>query len=71
MKRFVCKECSYPSYKTNSCDNPACLANPDLSEKHKQHLRDMIEKAAKEKAEFEAKKAFRASLKKSGFTPSF
>lgn len=71
MSQFVCKDCSYPSYKADSCDNPACLANPDLSDIHKQHLRSMAEKAAKEKAEFEARKAFRASLKKSGFTPSF
>jgi len=71
MSQFVCKDCSYPSYKPDSCDNPACLANPDLSDAHKQHLRNMAEKAAKEKAEFEARKAFRASLKKSGFTPSF
>jgi hypothetical protein len=71
MSQFVCKECSYPSYKADSCDNPACLANPTLSESHKQHLRDMAEKAAKEKAEFEARKAFRRSLKKQGFTPTF
>jgi len=71
MSRFVCKECSYPSYKMDSCDNPACLANPDLSEAHKNHLRAMAEKAAKEKAEYEAKKAFRRSLKRSGFTPTF
>lgn len=31
----------------------------------------MAEKAAKEKAEFEARKAFKASLKKQGFTPTF
>lgn len=71
MSQFVCKECSYPSYKTDSCDNPACLVNPNLSEAHKHHLREMAEKAAKEKAEFEARKAFKASLKKQGFTPTF
>ena len=71
MSQFVCKECSYPSYKADSCDNPACLANPGLSEAHKAHLLAMVEKAAKEKAEFEARKAFRKSLKKSGFTPTF
>lgn len=67
---FVCKECNYPSRK-DSCDNPACLANPSLSEAHKDSLRAMAEKAAKEKAEYEARKAFRKNLKKSGFTPSF
>ena len=71
MSQFVCKECGYPSYKADSCDNPACLANPGLSEAHKAHLRAMAEKAAKEKAEFEARKAFKKSLKKSGFTAAF
>lgn len=71
MSQFVCKECSYPSYKVDSCDNPACLANPDLSEAHKVHLRAIAEKTAIEKAEWEAKKAFKASLRKQGFTTSF
>lgn len=71
MNQFVCSNCSYPSRKPDSCDNPACLANPTLSEAYKDSLRAMVEKAAKEKAEFEARKAFRKNLKKSGFTPSF
>ena len=69
--QFVCQECCYPSRLADSCDNPACLSNPSLSEAHKASLRAMAEKAAKEKAEYEARKAFRASLKKQGFTPSF
>lgn len=34
-------------------------------------LRAMAKKAAEEKAEYEAKKAFKANLKRSGFTPTF
>lgn len=71
MEQFVCKECSYPSRLMDSCDNPACLANPSLSDAHKANLQANAEKAAKEKAEWEAKKAFKKSLKKSGFTPTF
>lgn len=71
MNQFVCKECSYPSYKADSCDNPACLANPDLSESHKNHLLAMAEKFARERAEAEARIAFKKSLKKSGFMSSF
>lgn len=68
---FVCKECSYPSLSPDNCDNPACLSNPTLSENHKINLRANVEKVAKEKAKYEARKAFRKSLKKSGFTPTF
>ena len=70
MAEFLCSACSYPSRKTDGCDNPACLANPSLSEAHKDSLRAMAAKAAKERAEWEAKKAFRARLKRSGFTPA-
>ena len=71
MSQFVCKECCYPSRKDDSCDNPACLANPMLSEAHKANLRAIADKVAIEKAEWEAKKAFKASLRKQGFTTSF
>lgn len=71
MNQFVCSECKYPSREPDCCDNPACLANSSLPETHKDRLRAMAEKAAKERAEFEARKAFRASLKKQGFTSTF
>ena len=67
---FICDACSYPSY-VDHCDNPACLSNPTLSEAHKASLRAMAEKAARDRAEREARLAFRARLRKSGFTPTF
>lgn len=68
---FVCTDCTYPSRKPDGCDNPACLANPSLSEAHKESLRAMA--AANEqrhKAE-EARRNMRASLRRSGFTTAF
>jgi hypothetical protein len=67
---FVCPTCTYPSYKPDSCDNPACLDNPDLSQAHKDSLREMAAKFVRDRAASEAKRAFRASLKRAGFTPS-
>lgn len=64
---FVCEVCTYPS-RIDCCDNPGCLANPKANHAA---LREMAEKHAKEQAEYEARRAFRASLKRSGFTPGF
>ena len=65
---FVCAECAYPSRLADCCDNPGCLANPRADHAA---LREIAEKRAKQRAEDEARRAFRASLKRSGFTPSF
>lgn len=70
MNVFVCAECTYPSHRLDGCDNPACLANPTLSEAHKESLREAARKHAEEKAAWEARQAFRRSLIKSGFTPA-
>lgn len=73
MAQFVCTACSYPSRNetVQHCDNPACLANPTLSEAHKQSLRDMAAKYAAQQAKDEARRAFRASLRRQGFTTAF
>jgi hypothetical protein len=65
---FVCADCCYPSRLPAECDNPGCLANP-----HSNHtaLREQATKAATRKAEDDARQAFRASLKRSGFTAAF
>ena len=68
---FVCAECTYPSLKADCCDNPACLANPSLSEAHKESLRAMARKATEERAAWEERRARRNSLKRSGFSPAF
>lgn len=33
----ICPQCSYP-HETPACPNPACLANPSLTEAHKAKL---------------------------------
>jgi len=65
---FVCADCTYPSRLPDCCDNPGCMSNPRANHKV---LREMAKKAAKQKAEDDARKEFRASLKRSGFTPGF
>jgi hypothetical protein len=65
---FVCSDCTYPSYLPDCCDNPGCLSNPRANHAA---LRAMKEEQAKRQAEDEARKAFRASLRRSGFTPTF
>ena len=68
MSVFVCATCAYPSRQPAECDNPGCLANPHANHKA---LREMAEEHAKQKAEDDARKAFRDRLRRSGFTTSF
>lgn len=65
---FVCSECTYPSRAADHCDNPACLANP-----HANHaaIRERIAADQKRRAEEDARRAFRDSLRRAGFTPTF
>jgi hypothetical protein len=69
--KYVCQTCSYPSSKSDSCDNPACLANPDLSEAHKAKLIAAEKKRIADEAEFKAIMAMKDRLRKQGFTPTF
>ena len=72
MSQFVCSECGYPSrHAEDVCDNPACLANPTLSEAHKSRIRDAARQYADRLAAAEKDRAFRARLRRKGFTTSF
>lgn len=69
MSQFVCAECGYPSLRAEGhCDNPACLANPHLSEAHKQKLRDNFAAYEARKREDEERFARKARLRAQGFT---
>lgn len=65
---FVCSDCTYPSRLADCCDNPGCMANPRANH---EALRAMKAESDKRHAEDEARKAFRASLRRSGFTTAF
>ena len=54
---YICTECTYPSRLADACDNPACFANPSLSEAHKDGVRAAAEAAARSRAEDEARLA--------------
>lgn len=68
---YICTECTYPSRLADACDNPACLANPRLSEAHKAGIRAAAEAAARRRAEDEARLAARAALRRRGFATAF
>lgn len=63
---FVCTECTYAS-RVDHCDNPACLANPSISEEHKQRLRDETTR----REAWQAKQAWKERLRKAAYTPYF
>jgi len=65
---FICADCKYPSREPDLCDNPGCLANPRANHAA---LRAMKAQHEARKAEAEARRARRASLRRSGFTPTF
>lgn len=49
---FVCDVCTYPAFqRTDACDNPACVANPSVSESQKNRWRAEREKYEAEEAE--------------------
>lgn len=58
---YVCPCCSYPSMRSDdTCDNPACLANPTLTAEHKAKLVASEEQRQREIAESNARiRAFR------------
>lgn len=67
--QFACKACGYPSlHSPDSCDNPACLDNPSLSDAHKDGLRQRSAAALARRAEDEERLAFKKRLREQGFT---
>lgn len=50
-KLIVCPSCSYPHRKDCSCPNPACYANPNVSDEVKAGWRARDERLAAESAE--------------------
>ena len=65
---FVCAECAYPSRLPAQCDNPGCLSNPTAN-----RAALLAQRAAylARKSEEEERTAFRARLRRGGFTPAF
>lgn len=49
MKADICGECGYPSF--GSCGNPACLANPSLTDEVKELIAARKETLAREEEE--------------------
>ncbi len=68
---FVCDTCTYPSRSNSGCDNPACVANPTLSEAFKAEMVRRAEEHAEIRRKEEARKRARADLRRRGFTTAF
>jgi len=49
---FVCLTCTYPS-RRETCDNPGCVANPDVTEAQKEQWKDEIDRRHAEETERE------------------
>lgn len=60
-----CPKCHYPS--EGACTNPACLANPSLSEERKAMMRASAEKRREEEAEREMlRRARQSAMRRDG-----
>lgn len=50
--QFVCEVCTYPSFRRHdACDNPACFANPSVSQRQKDKWRAERDKRDAEESE--------------------
>ena len=69
-EHFVCEVCTYPS-RVAHCDNPACLGNPTHSPEWRAELKRRAEDHRLKVAAEEARREYRRSLRRSGFTTAF
>lgn len=68
IRNGVCTACGYPPRRADACDNPACVANPTLSEAHKARLMADAEAVRQRRAAEDKARADKARLRAAGFT---
>ena len=57
--QFVCEICTYPALRGDACDNPACPANPSVSQHQKDRWEAEVDRRRAECAERERLRGIR------------